>query len=73
MSNAVDQSSLGRSPLVPLAANGLRWLGLFAMLTGYAFVFPAGFAAFGLMAAVTSLALVAAEVAHLHLAGRGRE
>jgi hypothetical protein len=43
------------------------------MLAGYAFVFPAGFAAFGLTAAVASLALLGAEVACLHLEGCRRE
>lgn len=57
------------SPLWGTAANGLRWLAMLGILAGYAFVLPAGFAAFGLTAAVTSLGLVGAEVAHLHRRG----
>ena len=54
-----------RTPLWGLAANGLRWLALLCMLAGYAWAVPAGFAAFGLTLAVSSLAFMVAEVAQV--------
>lgn len=70
--NARAMDHAPQAPLWGLAANGLRWLALLCILVGYAVVFPAGFAAFGLTLAVVSFAFVAAEVFHLHGAGGQR-